>query len=132
MLFGLVRGVMVKRGRYRNSDPTTREKRIAQVTTDLWRHLTPGQRASSLFKRVIKPHGPSAAIQWIFTIAGSKTKNKPLDLAYQAAASPTIPIPLATVVGGSTNRTLPPAPSNITKRECDMCPVSPRCAVRVR
>lgn len=132
MLHGLVRGVMEKRGRYRGSDPKVREKRITQVTTDLWRHLTPGQRASSLFKRVIKPNGPSAAIQWIFTLAGSKNGTKPLDLAYQTATNPTTPVSPTTVIGDATDRALPRAPGNITKRECDMCPVSPRCTVRAR
>jgi len=132
MLHGLVRGVMEKKNRYRSTDPKGWSARIERVATDLWRHMTAGQRASSLFKRVIKPNGPSAAVQWIFSLAGNKTGTKPLDKSYQTAANPTAAVPVATVVGGATTQVLPPPPPNITKRECDMCPVSSRCAARVR
>jgi hypothetical protein len=131
MLHGLVRGVMERRHRYRNVDPSGWMAQIERVTTDLWRHMTAGQRASSLHKRVISA-STFTPWQWIFTLAGSKNGTKPLDRAYQMAKSPSTPIPVATVVGEADDHALPGRPSNVTKRECDMCPVAPRCAVRAR
>lgn len=131
MLFGLVRGVMEKRNRYRREDPVGWSRRIERVTTDLWRHMTAGQRVSSLNKRVISS-STWTKWQWIYTLAGKKSGTSPLDRAYQVAYDTTMAVPVASVVGGATDRPLPAAPSNITKRECDMCPVASRCAARIR
>jgi hypothetical protein len=131
MLFGLVRGVMQKRNRYRRDDPVGWSGKIERVTTDLWRHMTGGQRVSSLNKRVISPSS-GTKWQWVYTLAGKKSGTSPLDRAYEVVYETAIAIPAATVVGGATDRPLPAAPPNITERECDMCPVASRCAARIR
>lgn len=129
MLFGNVKGVMFRRGRYRPCSDEDRIRRIDRTTKDLWRHLSRGQLRSSYFKRVIFAKGVSAAWQWIFSLAGGKKGERPLDRAYQAAGG--ADIPLRSVIGSDAALIIPLPGPDVTKKECDNCPVAPRCSARI-
>jgi len=98
-----------------------------RACNDLWRHLTIGQRASSLAKAVVKPAGRSANGLWILTLDGRKGGAEPLDRAYQAAVTGVAPDPK--VMAPPNSQYLPPGVDNA--EVCAHCPVRPRCAVWV-
>ena len=129
MLYGNVYGAMNAKGRFRTSKGTADEPKIRQLVSDLWRHLTPGQRKSSFEKRVIVPRG--APWQWIYSLWGSKTRSGPLDLAYQAAKDNSVQIPVRALLGTIDEALLPPRGDDVTVEVCKMCPVSSRCSMRI-
>jgi hypothetical protein len=77
MLFGNVMDSLVRLNR-------TSSDHAVRVANDLWRHLTPGERASSFSKRVVKRTGPSAHGNWTLTLEGGAKRNDPVSLAYIA------------------------------------------------
>lgn len=129
MLFGNVKGVMFRRGRYQPDTDDARQRKIDRATKDLWRHLPRGQLRSSYYKRVVLAKGASARWQWIFSLAGGKNGTRPLDRAYQGALG--ADIPLRAVVGGDERSLIPLPGPEVTKKECDNCPVAPRCSARI-
>jgi hypothetical protein len=84
---------------------------------------------SSYFKRVVLAEGRSARWQWIFSLAGSKTGSRPLDRAYQVALG--ADISLRDVIGDDPTSLIPWPGPDVTKKECDNCPVAPRCSARI-
>lgn len=97
-----------------------------RTANDLWRHFTPGQRSSSLAKRVIHVTGRSAHGLWILTLAGkSRPSNDRLDLAYQTAVKGERPALDLIVPAGSEY--LPPGVDD--PDVCERCPVRLSCAV---
>jgi len=129
MLFGNVKGVMFRRGRYRPDADDLRKRKIDRTTKDLWRHLPRGQLRSSYFKRVVLANGASARWQWIYSLAGSKSGARPLDRAYQAALG--ADISLRNVIGDDPSSLIPLPGPEVTRKECDNCPVAPRCSARI-
>lgn len=129
MLFGNVKGVMFRRGRYRPDADVDRERKIDRTTKDLWRHLPRGQLTSSYYKRVVLAKGASARWQWIFSLAGGKNGTRPLDRAYQGALG--ADISLRDVTGDDPSSLIPFPGPEVTKKECDNCPVAPRCSARI-
>ena len=129
MLFGNVKGVMFRRGRYRPGSDEDRIRRINRTTKDLWRHLSRGQLRSSYFKRVIIVNKKSARWPWIFSLEGASGGDEPLDRAYQAAGGANIP--LRSVIGENWASLIPLPGPDVTKKECDNCPVAPRCSARI-
>lgn len=117
MLFGNVIGALVRTGRMTAGE-------AAQVSSDLWRHLTTGERLSSLERRVVKPEPPSAQPEWILTFEGRSGGSRPVDLAYRAAVVRNLPEPER--LAPDDGNFLPPGPEDPTS--CDFCPVRPRCA----
>ena len=129
MLYGNVYGAMIAKGRFRTPGRTADEPRIRRLVSDLWRHLTSGQRKSSFEKRVIVPRG--ARWQWIYGLWGSQNGLGPLDLAYQAAKDNSVQIPLNALIGTVDEALLPPPGPDVTAEVCKMCPVSSRCSMRI-
>jgi len=129
MFFGNVKGVMLDRGRYQPGTDDERIRKINRTTKDLWRHLPRGVLASSYFKRVVLGRGQGARWPWIFTLAGKSNSSKPLDRAFQAAKGAAIP--LDAVIGGHATSIIPSPGPDVTKGECDNCPVAPRCSARI-
>lgn len=130
MLYGNVYGVLVKRRRFLQGDAASRDRRILQLVNDLWRHFTPGQRRSSMENRRVKL--PGASWQWVFSLGGSKDGTGAFDNAYRAAREPSSPIPIESLLGTDVEALLPPPGPSVTSRICVFCPVSSRCASRVR
>lgn len=93
------------------------------VTNSVWRHLTAGQRASSIRKSVVKQVRDSANAAWIFTLKGTKNGNDALSQAYQVASGTRD----ATRVdlGESAAAALPPGVDD--PEVCKFCPVQARC-----
>jgi hypothetical protein len=95
------------------------------VANDLWAHLTEGQRRSSREKAVVKSSGRwSADSAWLFTLGGSRTGDKPIDFAYEAARE---------MEGAEEDEIAPPQsaylPAGVDDAEvCARCPVQARCA----
>ena len=129
MLFGNMQGVMFRRGRYRPDPDDVRTRKVRRTTKDLWRHLTGGQRRSSFFKRVVPETGRGASWHWVFTLAGRGKGATGLDQAYQAARGG--PIPLVALIGSDSSAIIPMPGPDVTKKECDNCPVAPRCSARI-
>ena len=98
---------------------------VEDLTEKIWKFMSPGQRASSHAKRVIKVSGWSAKTDWIYTLSGSSKKKKGLDFAYQAASG-TKPPPTREQIIGDGLRFLP---EGIKKYEiCKECPVKSNCS----
>lgn len=99
----------------------------AAITESVWAHLTEGQRRSGLDKAVVKTRGKSADAAWVWTLAGSRNKQRPLDAAYQAAIDMQQPdaevlVPPGTIV-------LPMGVTGEGAAEiCARCPVQNRCS----
>lgn len=132
MLYGNVLGAISRRRRFVIPGTVAREVR-ANLAADLWRHLTSGLRYSSLRKRRIhetEDRRPSADWRWIFTIGGKRDGGKPTDRAYQAATG-AFEVEVADLEGGAHELFLPERRFQITAKECNMCPVAPRCSARV-
>jgi len=125
MLYGNMIGVMQLRGRLQRASDA-----IQKLASDLWRHLTPGERRSSLEKRRIVSNGPRPRWQWIHTLKGDKQGASAVDRAYQASFDPAVVIPVGSVVGSDIDAVIPPRPENVTSEMCNMCPVAPRCLAR--
>ena len=133
MLYGNLFGTMRARRRFAALGSAA-QTHIQNLVRDLWRHLTPGQRKSSMEKRVVKlwgVEGRSADWQWVYGLSGSNSGLKPSDLAYQAARSVAVAIPTSALVGSDNEALLPPPGSNVTAEECKMCPVSARCSAKI-
>lgn len=133
MLFGNVLGAMSLRRRFHDLGASESRRARTRLVADLWRHLTPGERASSLSKRrVLDVIQGSTYWQWIFTIGGRKNGDQPTDLAYRVAFNDRdVAVIPADVVGAGSDVVLPPRPPHVTAKNCAMCPVSPRCAERL-
>lgn len=129
MLYGNMYGTMNARNRFSSLGPAARSH-IQRLASDLWRHLTAGQRKSSFEKRVIKPGG--ASWQWVYGLSGGKNGSKPNDLAYQAARDDSVAISVNALLGTDNDALLPPPGPNVDAEVCKMCPVSTRCSARVR
>ncbi|WP_306912798.1 hypothetical protein [Arthrobacter sp. V4I6] len=100
--------------------------KASRTANDLWRHFTPGQRSSSLAKRVINVTGRSAHGLWILTLAGkSRPSDNPLDLAYQTAVRGERPA--LDIIVPAPSEYLPPGVDD--PDVCDQCPVRLSCAV---
>lgn len=108
------------------------EAQARSIVSDFWRHLTPGERASSFAKRVIHPtHG--AKPQWRLSLFGSlkRERNTPLDRAYQYATNPAVPPPDG-LAQDQVRGLLPTgARSEHDAKCCLYCPVQARCKERV-
>ncbi len=99
----------------------------AATTRSVWAHLTEGQRRSGLDKAVIKPSGQSADAAWVWTLAGSRSKQGPLDAAYQAAVH--LQPPDAEVLIPPGTMVLPMGVTGEGAAEvCARCPVQNRCS----
>ena len=132
MLYGNVLGAISRRRRFMIPGTVARDVR-ANIAADLWRHLTSGLRYSSLRKRRVhetEDRRPSADWRWIFTIGGKRDGDKPTDRAYQTAIG-TFEADVADLEGGANDLFLPDRRTGITAKECNMCPVAPRCSVRL-
>jgi len=134
MLYGNVLGAISRRGRF--AAPGTNHRAVrANLVADLWRHLTLGLRASSLRKRRVHEREVdrgSADWRWIFTIGGSRSGDRPslTDTAYRAAIGD-IAVDVAVLVARANDVVLPSRGSLVTEKECNMCPIAPRCSARV-
>ncbi|AMB39661.1 MULTISPECIES: hypothetical protein [Paenarthrobacter] len=117
MLYGNVLGALMRGNGF------TRE-RAEQVADDLWRHLTPGQRQSSLSKRRVKGGGLSADSVWTLTLTGSKAGAGPHDRAYKAAIASSNPD--VDAVAPEDAMYLPAGINNY--EVCRHCPVRSTCA----
>jgi hypothetical protein len=142
MLYGNMVSVLGWRNRFAEIGPRANEAR-KRLVADLWRHLTDGQRASSMKYRSVKERKPSAQWQFIFTLGGRKksTTDNPkhrgprvnaTDLAYRTAFGEFNPEPLETLLGKSIESVIPEPGPAVDYRQCNMCPVSPRCSARRR
>ena len=131
MLYGNVYGAMNAKGRFRTSKGTADEPKIRQLVSDLWRHLTPGQRKSSFEKRGIKGLNRGAKWQWIYSLSGRYNGSDLDDLAYQAAMDNSVQIPVEALLGTIDEALLPPRGDDVTVEVCKMCPVSSRCSMRI-
>lgn len=101
------------------------------IATDMWRHLTTGERLSSFVNRAIPPTVSGTASEWRFTLFGSQRGQSKLDLAYRVAAGFVGPS-LASTVAPCDATPLPLAPKDDKATDiCKFCPVQSRCAVRV-
>jgi hypothetical protein len=129
MLFGNVQGALMKRNRFAGRDQASRERKVNQLTKDLWRHLTRGQRKSSHYKRAIRYQG-GAYWQWVFSLGGSRNGTDPLDLAYQVATG-NLAAEVGDLISNGHGLVLPVPTSEHDHGVCDNCPVAPRCAHRV-
>lgn len=94
-----------------------------RACNDLWRFLTPGQRASSLARARVKTTKASAHGRWVLTLAGKKNGKDPLDLAYQAAVANAAPRP--DVLAPQPSQYLPDGVNDPSV--CNSCPVRSRC-----
>ena len=117
MLYGNLRNAL--------STITKMEKGSAWLLVDdLWRHLSPGQRASSARKAVVQGNRSGAKPQWIFTLKGNWNSNDGLSSAYRRAAGQGTPW-----TGELADDRILPEGSTDSK-VCSMCPVNDRCLVR--
>lgn len=88
---------------------------------DVWRFVTPGQRASSRAKAVVKRRG--ALPEWLLTLEGSQRGDGPMDRAYKSALDPSVRHPQDLVT--DSPRFLPPGVDD--PEICKHCPVKRRC-----
>jgi len=91
----------------------------------LWRFLTPGERASSISRGVVKANGRTPT-QWILTLAGNRNDTSPVARAYQSAAGYTAPLALP-MLKASAAGFLPPPKSDKRGEICKFCPAESRC-----
>lgn len=132
MLFGNVQGTLFRRRRFPGQTDRERRNRVYALTRDLWRHLTIGQRKSSYTKARVTIDRATAKSEWTFTLGGKKEgRNWPVDLAYRAAYGG-IPIPPGFLAGDDNGVGLPLPDDTVSARECNTCPVAPRCQHRRR
>lgn len=94
-----------------------------RACNDLWRFLTPGQRASSVARARVKTAKGSAHGRWILTLAGSKSGQDPMDRAYQAALDDEAP--QAKLLAPADSGYLPVGVND--PAVCNHCPVRARC-----
>lgn len=130
ILFGNVQGALYHRRRFAGLSDRDRKNRIYALTRDLWRHLTVGQRKSSHVRARVVTEGQPAYWQWTYSLGGKKTGGKPIDIAYQAAFGK-VGVPLAALVPAGGLTVLPEPGPDVTKAECNVCPVAPRCSARI-
>lgn len=99
--------------------------RAKQVADDFWRHLTAGQRSSSLSQSRVKYGG--APEPWIFTLGGNQdpSYDSPIDVAYRAAIAAEEPTTETVAPNGS--KFLPLGVKD--SATCRQCPVRRDCAV---
>jgi hypothetical protein len=102
----------------------------ATLVTDLWRHVTPGQRESSKRNAVLaSTKGAGARKEWLFTLGGSGRGQDPISHAYQESYGGT-PVDDA-AIAPNANVYLPVAGHDVTSDVCISCPVRARCATWV-
>ena len=115
MLFGNVAGALEMNEQYGAAEARS-------VSSDLWRHLSVGERLSSFKKRILYL-GTRTPEAWMWFPGASKSKNRPLDDAYRAAFRRELPrVDEVAPVGTGF---LPPGLAD--KDSCKWCPVAPRC-----
>lgn len=121
MLFGNVQGALQKNWNWKLD-----EKRAVQVTKDMWRQFTRGERLSSYVKRVVQPSN-GAFWQWIYSLGGNNHDQRPQSVAYRVAVNGPSVADEVEVPEGSVL----PIPNDIVNDDvCNMCPVKPRCALQ--
>lgn len=118
MLYGNMVGALMRGHGY------SRE-RAKQVADDFWRHLTAGQRSSSLSQSRVKYRG--APEPWILTLGGNQdlSYDSPIDFAYRAAMA--MERPTIETVAPAESKFLPPGIND--SGTCRQCPVRRDCAV---
>ena len=120
MLYGNVLGALERR-------PAVDNAEARRIVDDMWRHLTLGERASSLAKRVVKP-GQAAVEDWTQTLEGKSAGTDPLSVAYQSAKTRDgLPVPLETMIPDS--QAILPARLEQVADICGNCPVRNNCRV---
>jgi hypothetical protein len=101
-----------------------------QLITDLWRHVTPGQRESSKRNAVLRGRqGAGARAQWLFTLGGSRQGRDPISYAYQESYSGNAPSD--TAIASPTSMFIPLPGPEVTSDVCIACPVRSRCSAWV-
>lgn len=116
MLFGNLLGALARNKFWRFDD-----RDAERIMNDLWRHLTPGQRASSFHKRVVSAGG--ASWEWIYTLSGGSKRRDPLSEAYVSAKERRLQLPRTLAPDGGL------LPNGTPSADvCNSCPVRPRCA----
>jgi hypothetical protein len=119
-LYGNVMGALVRlRHTYENKD-------AEEICSNLWCHLTEGERYSSREKRVVWPNGRSAHGTWILTLKGDAENDDPISRSYQTAKNG-IGVSIQDIVPENTGF-LPPRLQS-TVDICNFCPVKDRCFV---
>ncbi|WP_156971602.1 hypothetical protein [Knoellia flava] len=88
----------------------------------VWRHLTPGQRASSSLKARVTQRRASADPAWVFTLKGRKNGTDAFSRAYAAARGPG---PTKVDLGEGAHTSLPEGVADA--EVCKFCPVQGRC-----
>ncbi len=141
MLYGNMIGILARKRRFAELGDGARDAR-RRLVADLWRHLTDGQRASSRRDARVKEAGVTASWHFIHSFGGrsaSTIANYPrgravnsTDLAYQTARGEIDPTPMSTLVGDQIDVMIPGPGPNVTFSDCNMCPVSPCCSMRIR
>lgn len=98
-----------------------------RTSNDMWTHLTPGQRASSIQHSRVKPWGIFPTGEWILTLGGGKDGKDAIDVAYQTATMGRSSDP--DVLFPEDSAYLPVGVSD--PAACRQCPVSRICASSV-
>lgn len=97
---------------------------FAAICSNLWLHLTEGERTSSEHNRRVKAGG--ARPEFTLTLNGNRRGTRPVDIAYRAAISGTHPP--QELIATEDFVVLPPKPERDVQSEiCKMCPVRDRC-----
>lgn len=96
---------------------------FATICSNLWLHLTEGERRSSESNRRVKTNG--ARPEFTLTLNGRMRGNRPVDQAYAAAINRTYPPPDLIAPNGLI--ILPPKPADADQEICRMCPVRDKC-----
>lgn len=117
MLYGNVRGRMELR----------RIPDFERICSELWCHLTEGERTSSKENSVVRPSG--AKPEFTLTLGGKRRGNRPVDRAYEAAINNQYPS--REVIVPEDLIVLPSRPNAIPQEVCELCPVGDRCMKRI-
>lgn len=142
MLFGNVAGSLALEPRFGLT-----EAEALETARDAWRHLTSGERLSSLRKRRVQPARPwtppwdsSVEIyppdwRWTFTLGGTKERVDRTSRAYDAARLENPPSELEVAPSDDGDAVLPSGrlPSGNPDFDlCKMCPVRPICSEAIQ
>jgi len=108
------------------------ENAAIQISDDLWRFMTNGERVSSRSKARVVANGPTAdAITWPLTLNGSKTGVDLASVAYQYALewrNVQRQVMDSAAVAPITSSFLPPRNENAGENDiCGICPVKAKC-----
>lgn len=134
MLFGNVHGALAREPQFELT-----EQEAYRIVRDAWRHLTPGERLSSLRRRRVYPTNPyypswwrgprpllSSDWRWLFTLGGTKGRGDPTDNAYDAARGQRTTTVDQVAPPDCDTAFLPPG--NPSYDLCKMCPARPGCS----